>query len=75
MPRMTAIAGEHEPQLVRGKPLERDLPHRPARVSVAELAHLVEHRVRGRVPHLVDDATVGEEHDAARVRGRDRDRG
>src|ERR1700730_11672531 len=39
---------------------------------VPEAFHSVKHTLGGRVGHLVDDAAVGEEHDALGVAGRDR---
>jgi hypothetical protein len=54
---------------VRGKALQRDLEHVPAGVSVAELTHLVEDRVRVG-SRIVDDATVGEERDASAAQPR-----
>ena len=60
-------AGGEEPQLAGDEVLERRCLNM-ARHS-PKLLHAVEHRVGGRVGHLVDDATVGEEHDAVGVAG------
>src|SRR5262245_2909246 len=39
--------------------------------SAVELLHAIEHLLRGRLEHLVDDTAVGEEHRAVGVAGGD----
>ena len=76
-PRMTAIVVSASRSLCESR-LRRLIPimrQRRRWRSVTEMTHDVEHAVGRRSVHLADDATVGEEHDAIRVRGGERDRG
>src|SRR4029077_3374768 len=69
-PRITAMVVSASRSLCDSR-LRRLMPNmrqRRIRGSVTEMAHDVEHAIRRRSVHLADDATIGEEHNAIRVR-------